>query len=125
MKLFPPDVLKDLVELGIMTLTALWGLTYGWHHLRVQLANGTFPLWRRTLVIIGLLAVSVQALLFALSWARLGRGNILFGQWERWFAPTFFLAVPCVLFAKGATRWWLLSSSILFFVMCFLFTLTA
>ena len=125
MKTFPPHVVQEFVELGILTLLAFGGLAYAWWHFRAQLANETLPLWRRTLAIIGILAVSLQALFFCLSWAKIEPNNFLYGQWERWFFPTFFLAAPCTLAGKGASRWWLLSSSVLLFVMCFLFTLTA
>ena len=120
----PSHVLVELVLLGVMTLTAFWGLVYAWWHFRLGFAKETLPAWRRTFASIGLLAVTTQALLFILSWTPIGHGNEGSGLWEPWISPAFFVAVPCVLAGKGASRWWLLSSSILLFVMCFLFTLT-
>jgi len=87
--------------------------------------EGNAPLWRRILASMGLLSVTVQALLFILSWTRIGRDTVLFGKWANWLYPTFLVAVIGVLAGKGTSRWWLLSSSVLLFVMCFLFTLTA
>jgi hypothetical protein len=123
--LLPSHVLAEIVALGIMTLAAFWGLAYAWWNWRLRLAKEMLPFWRRTFAGIGLLAVTAQALLFILSWTRIGRDSLLFGRWANWLDPTFLVAVPCVLAGKGPTRWWLLSSSVLLFIMCFLFTLTA
>src|SRR5215469_745845 len=112
MTLFPSHVLVELVEFGIMTLAAFWGVAYGWWHRRAELTKGTLPRWRRIGATVGLLAVTVQALLYVLSWVHMGRNNVLFGQWERLFFPAFLLAAPCVLVGKGASRWWLFSSSV-------------
>ena len=125
MKVLPSHVVVEFLLFGVMTLTAFWGLAYAWWYWRLGLAKETLPYWRRILASIGLVAVSVQALLFVLSWTRIGRNPLLFGQWENWLKPTFIIAVPSILAGKGTARWWLLSSSVLLFVMCFLFTLTA
>ena len=118
-----PHIVVGFVFFGLMILTAFWGLAYAWWRLRARLKE-PLSLWRRVLATIGLLAVSVQAMLFILSWTRIGKDASLLAQWARWVDPTFLVAAPCVLAEKGASRWWLLSSSILLFVMCFLITLS-
>jgi hypothetical protein len=125
MRVLSSHFLADLVLFGVMTVAAFWGLAYGWWHSRLILAQNALPLWRRVLASIGLLVVSGQALLFVLSWTRIGRDPMIFGRWANFVDPTFLVAVPCILAGKGAYRWWLLSSSVLLFVMCFLTTLTA
>lgn len=119
-----PHIVAGFVFFGLMILTAFWGLAYAWCRLRAQLVKEPLSLWRRVLATIGLLAVSAQAMLFILSWTRIGKDPALLAQWARWADPTFLVAAPCVLAEKGASRWWLLSSSILLFVMCFLITLS-
>lgn len=119
-----PHIVIEALVFGLMTLTATSGLAYAWWHCDVVLGNKTLPFWRRIAASIGLLAVTMQALLFILSWTRIGSG-VLFGQWARWVLPTFLVAVPCVLAGKGAFRWWLLLSSVLLFVICFFIVLSA
>jgi hypothetical protein len=119
-----PHIVVGFVVFGLMILTAFGGLAYAWWSLRARLVREPLSLWRRALATIGLVAVSVQALLFILSWTRIGQGPALLGQWARWVFPTFLVAALCALAEKGSSRWWLLSSSILLFVMCFLITLS-
>jgi hypothetical protein len=120
-----PHVAVEAVVFGLMTLAASWGLAYAWWRRRVELGKDTLPFWRRTVASIGLLSVTAQALLFILSWTRIGRDYALFGQWARWILPTFLVAAPCVLAGKGPSRWWLLASSVLLFIICFFITLSA
>lgn len=119
-----PHIVAGFVSFGLMILTAFWGLAYAWWRLRAGLVKKPLSLWRRVLATIGLLAVSVQAMLFILSWTRIGKDPALLAQWARWVGPTFLVAAACVLAEEGASRWWLLSSSILLFVMCFLIALS-
>jgi len=119
-----PHIIVGYLVFGLMIVTALWGLTYAWWRLRTRLVKEPLSLWRRALATIGLVAVSAQALLFILYWTRIGPGDALLGQWSRWVDLTFFIAAPCALAEKGASRWWLLSSSILLFVICFLISLS-
>jgi hypothetical protein len=129
MKNFPstiilPHITVGFIVFGVMILIAFWGLIYAWWRLRARLVKEPLSLWRRALATIGLLAVSVQALLFILYWTRVGPSDALLGQWSRWVDLAFFIAAPCVLAEKGAPRWWLLSSSILLFVICILISLS-
>jgi hypothetical protein len=119
-----PHIIAGFVVFGLMILAAFWGLAYAWWHLRARLVKEPLPLWRRNLATIGLIAVSVQALLFILYWIRIGPSDALLGQWARWVDITFLVAAPCVLAEKGAARWCLLSSSILLFIVCFLISLS-
>jgi hypothetical protein len=119
-----PHISVRLVVFGLMILTAFWGLAFGLWRLRAGLVKEPLPLWRRALATIGLIAVSVQALLFLLPWTRIGRDPLLFGKWANWVDPTFLVAVPCVLARKGPIRRWLLWSSVLLFILSFLMTLT-
>lgn len=120
-----PHIVVEGVVFGLMTLTASWGLAYAWWLWRVELGRDNLPPWRRVVASIGLLAVTSQALLFILSWTQIGRDYALFGQWARWVLTTFLIAVPCVFAGKGRSRWWLLSSSVLLFIICFFITLSA
>jgi hypothetical protein len=119
-----PHIVVGFILFGLMILTAFWGLLYAWWRLRARLVKEPLPLWRQVLASIGLMAVSAQAVLFMLSWTRIGKDTALMAQWAQWVFPTFAVAVPSVLAEKGTSRWWLLSSSILLFVMCFLITLS-
>ena len=118
-----PNLLPGFILLGLMTLTAFGGLIYGWWRWKPEYFK-QLPLWRRVLSSVGLLAVSLQALLFLLSWTQIGRDPVLIGHWARWVDPTFLVAVLCVSAGKGAFRWCLLSASVLLFVVCFLISLS-
>ena len=120
-----PHILVSAVLFVAMILVAFGGLAYAWMKWRGEARKVELPAWRRTVANIGFLAVAVQAVLFIASWTRIGRDYVLFGQWARWVLPSFLVAVPCVLAGKGASRWWLLASSVLLFVICFFIVLSA
>jgi hypothetical protein len=120
-----PHIIIEVAVFGLLPLIAFWGLAYTWWHRRGELEWETLPSWRRIVANIGLLAFTVQAVLFILSWTRIGRDYTLFGRWAGWVLPTFLVAVPCVLAGNGKSRWWLLSSSVLLFVICFFIVLSA
>lgn len=120
-----PRLLWDIILLGLITVTAFAGLAYGWRRWKPDNFKRPLPWWRRALATIGALAVSLQALLFLLFWTRIGRDPMLIAQWAKWVDPAFFVAVPCVLAGRGRFRWCLLPASVLLFVICFFFTLTA
>src|SRR5271154_6446804 len=102
-----------------MVACAVGCLAYAWKTWHGETRKLNFPAWRRTAANIGFLAVAVQAILFIAFWTRIGRDYILFVRWARWVLPSFIVALPLILAGKGTSRWWLLSSSILLFVICF------
>jgi hypothetical protein len=114
----------DAVLFIAMILIAFGGFPYALIKWRGEISKAKIPIWRRTLANIGFLAVGVQAVLFLASWTRIGSDYVLFGLWARWVIPTFVIAVPFVLAGKGAARWWLLSSSVLLFFICFFIALS-
>lgn len=69
---YPSNLFVDVVLIGAMSLAALGGLAYGWWHWRVGFAKETLPFWRRTIATIGLLLVTLHALLVTLLWTLLG-----------------------------------------------------
>jgi hypothetical protein len=117
-------VVVEVIVLSLMTLTAFAGLSYAWWHLRTAAVANT-PLWRRSVTSIGLLGVSIQALLFILFWTPVVHDDLSLAQWSRWVFPTFLPGALCSLLGTGAFRRWLVSSSTLLFVICFFFALSA
>ena len=108
-----------------MVVSAFGSLVYAGITWRWKTTKAELPTWRRVVTNLGFLAVSAQAILFAASWTGIGRDYVLFSQWARWVLPTFLVALPCAIAAKGPSRWWLLLSSILLFVTCFFIVLSA
>jgi hypothetical protein len=121
-----PHIVVEAVAFAVMTATALVGLAYALKNWRDEVRRVDIAAWRRVAATFGLLAVAAQAALFAAIWVRpeIDRDYALLGQWSRWVGRTFLVAVPCVFAGKGASRWWLLSSSVLLFVICFFIALT-
>ena len=119
-----PHIIIEVIVFGSMTLTAFAGLSYAWWHLRTAAVADT-PLWRRSVTSIGLLGVSIQALLFILFWTPVVHDDLSLAQWSRWVFPTFLPGALCSLLGTGAFRRWLVSSSTLSFVICFFFALSA
>jgi hypothetical protein len=109
----------------VVTLIAFGALAFAWKNWRAEPGKVELPAWRRAAANLGFLAVAAQAALFIASWTHIGRDYVLFGRWARWVLPSFLVALPCVLAAKGASRRWLLSSSVLLFVICFFIVLSA
>ena len=121
----PVRVVAGAVLLVALSLTVLATLAYAlsrWCHDRMQL-----PKWRRVASFAGFVAVTAQGASFVAfwSWPQIGRNYVLFGEWGRWVVASFLVAVPCVLAGKGPTRWWLLSSSTLVFVISYFILLSA
>lgn len=73
------------------------------------------------ILVLGLIAVALQAALFVAFWLwpSIGRDYMLFGSWARWVHLSFVIALPCLFAGKGPSRWWLLGSSLLLFVISF------
>lgn len=116
-----PRILVDAVVFVVMALTALGGLVFGWVKWRKERRRAELPAWRRGIATIGLVAVVAQALVFIALWTcpQIDQDYKLFGQWARCVLPSFGVAMPCTLAGKGASRWWLLSSSFLLFTVSF------
>jgi hypothetical protein len=117
-------VVEAVVYLAIL-LTAFGGFAFALWIWRSDPRKLTLPTWRRIVTNVGFLAVTGQAAMLIASWTRIGRDYVLFGEWARLVVPSFLVALPCVLAGKGPSRWWLLSSSVLLFVICFFMLLSA
>jgi hypothetical protein len=116
---------RDAVLFVIMIAGAFDSLVYTWVKWFWRTAKADLPAWRRVAAALGFVAVVMQAGLFIASWTRIGQDHVLFGQWARWVLPSFLVAVPLVLAGKGSSRWGLLSSSIVLFVVSFFIVLSA
>jgi uncharacterized membrane protein YedE/YeeE len=64
-----PQLLPGYVFYGSMTLVAFVSLAYAWWRRRPKYFN-SLPLWRQIIETIGILAVTLQALLFLLSFSK-------------------------------------------------------
>jgi len=120
---FDIDVVTILF--AAMAADALIGLGYGWNRWRRQPGTREMPAWRRAMTNVAFLAVSAQVILFAAFWTPVGYSTTSIGRWARWVLLLFAFAVPSILAGKGATRWLLLSLSVLVFVFCFFIALGA
>jgi hypothetical protein len=114
----------DLVPFAAIVLGAFGGFGYACLKWRRESSKAELPWWRRIIASLGFLAVAAQILLFMAFWTRIGRDPFLSARWERFVFPTFVAAVLLIPLGKGSSRWWLLLSSCLLFVMCFFFGLT-
>lgn len=100
------------IALFILMFAALVGVLYGWTAGRGQIRELEMPAWRRTCAKAGLIAVTIQAVLFLAFWTPLFRDDAILTKWVRGSLLLPILAIPCVMTAKGRSRWWLLLSSI-------------
>jgi|SRR5580658_7674036 hypothetical protein len=101
-------------------VVALVGIVYGWSKSYDEVRNADLRPWRRTLAMVGILAVTLQAALFIAIWTPLGRHNTLVAWLTRGEALFFLVALPCALTRKDRSRWWLLFSSTVLAVFYFL-----
>ena len=69
---------------------------------------------------VGILAVTLQAVLFIAIWTPLGHHNTLVTWLTRGEAFFFLIALPCALTRQDRSRWWLLFSSTVLAVFYFL-----
>ena len=122
-----PRILLEAVVFVTMILIALGALAYGWKKWLGELRKRELPMWRRTAPSAGFLAVTAQATLFLAIWIwpHIGRDYVSFGEWARSELLLFLIAFPLVLAGQGPSRWWLLLSSVLLFIICFFIALTA
>ena len=117
---------QAIVFVAMLLAALFWLRPYALKRWQRDTTKAQLPVWRRIAANIGLLAVGAQIILFIVSsWISIGSDYLLFGQWARWVVPTFIVAFSCVLAGKGSTRWWLLSSSVIMFVICFFIVLSA
>ncbi len=123
----PTRVIAQAIIFAAICLIALGCLGYAVWKRRTEVEKVKLPRWRQVATVLGFLAVTTQAVVFAAFWIwpQIGRDYVSFGQWARWVLPPFLVAVPCALAGKGASRWWLLSSSVLLFVICFFIVMSA
>ena len=83
------------------------------------------PLWRRAFAAFGLFLTSLQAILLAGFWVnniRIGGWDndyLLFRSWVRVECGLFVLALLCLLIGSARYRWWVPTSSVLLFSVCF------
>ena len=122
----PVRAVGGAIILVALSLTALGALAYALWKWRGEAGNVQFPTWRRVTLVVGVIAVTLQAALFLAFWLSpsIGRDYILFGSWARWVHISFIIALPGLFAGKGPSRWWLLFSSALLFVICFFIVLT-
>jgi cation transport ATPase len=125
MTMVAPRIVAGAVLLVAVSLTGLATLVYAlwkWCH---EAQRKYLPIWRRVAAFAGFVAVTMQGASFVAFWSfpQIGRDNVLFRDWARWVFAFFLVAIPCVLAGKGASRWWLLSSSVLLFIICFFIVL--
>lgn len=104
------------VILLVLTVGAFIGVLHGWIVGRGEVRKLELPAWRRRSAAVGLIAVTAQAALFVAFWTPLFRDDALLTRWVRGELLLFFIAIPCVLTAKGPSRWWLFLSSIVLMI---------
>jgi hypothetical protein len=116
----------EAVVFSAMIVGAFGGLIYAWTQWRADAHKAELPRWRQIGAAIGFVAVTLQAALFIAfwTWPHIRPGYAFVGRWARWVLPTFLVALPFVLAGKGRARLWLLSSSVVLFVICFFMALS-
>jgi hypothetical protein len=100
----------------VLIVGAFVGVLYGWVVGRGQVRKLELPAWRQRSAAVGLIAVTAQAALFVTLWTPLFRDDALLARGVRGERLLFLIAIPCVLTAKGLSRWWLFLSSIVLMV---------
>ena len=111
--------LSGMAMLAVI-VAALVGIAYGWSKSYDEVRNAELQSWRRTTALVGILAVTLQAILFIAIWTPLGRHDALVTWLTRGEALLFLIALPCVLLRKDRSRWWLVFSSTALAVFYFL-----
>ncbi len=100
----------------VLLVAAFVGILYAWIMGRGQVRSVELPAWRRRVAMVGLIAVTLAGALFICFWTPLFRNDALLVRWVRIELLLTLLAIPCVLAAKGASRWWLLLSSVVLMI---------
>ena len=101
-------------------VAALVGIVYAWSKSYDEVRNAELRTWRRTTALVGMLAVTLQGVLFIAIWTPLGHHNTLVAWLTRGEALFFLIALPCALTRRDRSRWWLLFSSTVLVVFYFL-----
>lgn len=101
-------------------VAALVGIFYAWSKSYDEVRNVELQSWRRATALVGILAVTLQAVLFIAIWTPLGHHNTLVAWLTRSEALFFLIALPCALTRRDRSRWWLLFSSTVLAVSYFL-----
>jgi hypothetical protein len=109
----------------LIEMPPLGAFAYALLRWRIEARKPGLSMLRKVAAYLGFLGVATQGglLLSVWIWPQLSRMPLL-GDWAGWVFPTFLIAVPFVLAGKGASRWWLLSSSVYLFVVFFFIVLT-
>jgi cytochrome bd-type quinol oxidase subunit 2 len=108
-----------MAMLGVV-VAALVGVAYGWSKSHDEARNAELRNWRRATTFVGMLAVTLQAVLFIALWTSLGRHAAAVTWLARGEGLLFLIALPCVLTRRDRSRWWLLFSSVVLAVFYFL-----
>jgi hypothetical protein len=88
------------------------GLFYAWGEWQGAVYEVQFPSWRRTVIVVGLVSVTLQALSFLALWTPFSRHDAFV---RRALPIELLLVAPTVLSIfiwKHKARWWLLASSL-------------
>jgi hypothetical protein len=101
-------------------VAALAGIAYGWSKSYDEARNAELRSRRRATALVGILAVTLQAVLFIAIWTPLGHHTTLAAWLTRGEALLFLIALPCALTRGDRSRWWLLFSSTVLIVFYFL-----
>lgn len=99
----------------ILALAGLLCLALIWRSWFERMTEARVPVWRMFFASVGFLAVLAQGLAALAFVSRTADPWLSFGLLSRSVFFTFVVAFPCVLAGRGASRWWLLSSSIALF----------
>ena len=114
--------MREITGMAMLAVivAALVGIAYVWSKSYDEVRNVELRPWRRTTALVGILAVTLQAVLFITIWTPLGRHNALVAWLTRGEALFFLIALPCALTRNDRSRWWLLFSSTVLAVFYFL-----
>jgi cytochrome bd-type quinol oxidase subunit 2 len=105
--------MREIMGMAMLAVivAALAGIAYVWSKTYDEVRNTALRPWPRTLAIVGIFAVTVQAALFIAIWTPLGRHDMLVAWFTKGEAFFFLIALSCALTRKDRSRWWLLFSS--------------
>lgn len=81
--------MRDITGMAMLAVivAALVGVAYAWSKSYDEVRNAELRPWRRTIALVGILAVTLQAALFIATWTPLGHHNTLV-TWRGTFTRT-------------------------------------